>query len=200
MENLENNIPSIPQEHSEDADQILTQEKPLSVEAAFREESREKLEGAHEEVLVPVVNTIEKPKGSKVLEKDSIVLDRLNTVGDIFGAIEKGFPKESSKGTFNFPHPQYWVGPRFLATWVIPLALFKRLRNFFQALYKITPPYKPADFSINKAETIYTSTQKALKGNGAMRFFGARFLAIWVLPLGITAIFIQYLLVTPLIN
>ena len=200
MENLENNIPSICEEGNEDADQKKNQETPLSAEAAFREDSREKLEGDNKEGVVPLVNTIEKPKGNKVLEKDSIVLDRLNTLGDIFRTIEKGFPKESSKANFNFPHPQYWVGPRFLATWVIPLALFKRLRNFFQSLYKITTPYKTSEFSINKAETIYTSTQKALKGNGAMRFFGARFLAVWVLPLGITAIFILYLLVIPLIN
>ena len=200
MENLENNIPSIGEERDEDTDQIKSQETPLSVEVAFREDSSEKLEGTNKEEVVPLVNTIEKPKGNEVQEKDSIVLDRLNTVGDIFRAIETGFPKESSKSNFNFPHPQYWVGPRFLATWVLPLALFKRLRNIFQALYKITTPYKPSDFSVNKAETIYTSTQKALKANGAMRFFGARFLAIWVLPLGITAIFIQYLLVEPLIN
>ena len=200
MENLEESIPSISEEGVEDTDQVKKQEKLLSVEAAFSEESLEKLELANKEKAVPLVSAIEKPKDSTLLERDSIVLDRLNTVGDIFRAIETGFPKESSKSNFNFPHPQYWVGPRFLATWVLPLALFKRLRNIFQALYKITTPYKPSDFSVNKAETIYTSTQKALKANGAMRFFGARFLAIWVLPLGITAIFIQYLLVEPLIN
>ena len=118
----------------------------------------------------------------------------------MFNAIEQGFPKENSNANLNFPHPQYWIWPRFMATWVLPLFLLKKTRGFLKALYKITTPYKESNFSVNKAETIYTSTQKALRGNSSMRFFGARFMAIWVLPLGITAIFIQYLLVNPLLN
>ncbi len=61
-------------------------------------------------------------------------------------------------------------------------------------------PYKQSNYTIKKSETIYTSTQKALDGSHPMRFFGARFINIWVLPLAITGIFMQYLFVGPLIG
>ena len=198
MENLDNNVSSISPD--EDVDTMQTKELQSSVEKAFLVKSSEKIEQKNEEQLISAARQIKKPEEYKGIIPGGIKLDKFNTVGAIYSAIEEGFPKETSKAKLNFPHPQYWIGPRFLATWVFPLVLIKKTRDLLKVLYKITTPYQQSNFSVNKAETIYTATQKALRGNSSMRFFGARFMAIWVFPLGITAIFIQYLLINPLLD
>ena len=200
MKDLESNASSIPQEDIEETITIQNTKQPSIVEAAYIPESSEAVQQPNEKDLVPTNNMIEKPKNNKVIESEAIVLDQLNSFSEIFNAIEEGFPQESDKKQFNFPHPKHWIGPRFLATWVLPIALIQKVRKITRELYKISTPHKVSDFTIDKAETVYTSTKKALGKTDSMRFFGARFLAIWVLPLGITGIFIQYLLVTPLIN
>ena len=198
MESLENNESSI--SPGEDVDTMQTKELQSSVEKAFLVKSYEKTEQKNEEELISTPRLIEKTEEYKEIVSEEIELDKFNTVGEIYNAIEDGFPKENSNSKLNFPHPQYWIGPRFLATWVFPLILIKKTISLLKVLYKITTPYQQSNFSINKAETIYTSTQKALRGKSSMRFFGARFIAIWVFPLGITAIFIQYLLVNPILE
>ena len=40
--------------------------------------------------------------------------------------------------------------------------------------------------------------RKAIDVTNPMRFFGARFITIWVLPLAITGIFMEYLFVSPI--
>ncbi len=199
MESLENNVSSISPD--EDVDTMQTKELQSSVEKAFLVKSSEKIEQKNEEELISATTrVIAKTEEYKEIVAEGIELDKLNTFGAIYSSIEKGFPKKDSNANLNFPHPQYWVGPRFLATWVFPLVLIKKTRDLLKVLYKIITPYQQSNFSINKAETIYTSTQKALRGKSSMRFFGARFIAIWVFPLGITAIFIQYLLVNPILE
>ena len=188
MENLDNNVSSISPD--EDVDTMQTKEL----------QSYKEIEQKNEEQLISTARPIEKPEEYKEIVSEGIELDKFNTFGAMFNAIEKGFPKENSNANLNFPHPQYWIGPRFLATWVFPLILIKKTRSLLKVLYKITTPYQQSNFSVNKAETIYTSTQKALRGKSSMRFIGARFIAIWVFPLGITAIFIQYLLINPLLD
>jgi len=198
MGNLENNASSISPD--EDVDTMQTKELQSSIEKSFLVQSSKEIEQKNEEQLISAARPIKKPEKYKEIVSEEIELDKLNTVGAIYSFIEKGFPRKNSNAKLNFPHPQYWIGPRFLATWVFPLVLIKKTRVLVKALYKITTPYQQSNFSVNKAETIYTLTQKALRGNSSMRFFGARFMAIWVFPLGITAIFIQYLLVNPLID
>ncbi len=198
MENLENNVSSTSPD--EDLDTMQTTELQSSVDKAFLVKTSEKIEQKNQEKLISEAKLIEKPEEYKEIVSEGIDLDKLNTVGDIYSAIEEGFPKKNSNSKLNFPHPQYWIGPRFMATWVFPLILIKKIRDLLKVLYKITTPYQESNFSVNKAETIYTSTQKALRGKSSMRFFGARFMAIWVFPLGLTAIFIQYLLVNPLLD
>ncbi len=200
MKNHQNNESSIPQEDIKETVNIKDTKKSSIVEAAYISEPYEAVQQPNEKGLVPTTNLIEKSKNNKAVENETIVLDKLNSFSAIFNAIEEGFPPESDKKQFNFPHPKHWIGPRYLATWVLPIALLKKVRGITKELYKISTPHQTSDFTVHKAETIYTSTQKALGKTDSMRFFGARFLAIWVLPLGITAIFIQYLLVNPLIN
>tara|TARA_Y100001968_G_C19104016_1_gene593962 strand:- start:395 stop:688 length:294 start_codon:yes stop_codon:yes gene_type:complete len=71
---------------------------------------------------------------------------------------------------------------------------------------------KPADFEVqvstaqlkNEASP-YTALTDSLKGgvgNGQkqIRFFGPRFLAIWVMPIAITGILMEFLFISPLRN
>ena len=200
MKNYQTNESSIPQEDIEETVDIQNTKQSSIVDAAYISDSYEAVQQTNEKDLVSTTNLIEESKNNKAVENKTIVLDQLNSFSTIFKAIEEGFPQESDKEQFNFPHPKHWIGPRYLATWVLPIALLKKVRGITRELYKISTPHQTSDFTVHKAETIYTSTQKALGKTDFMRFFGARFLAIWVLPLGITAIFIQYLLVNPLIN
>ncbi|AAQ00537.1 MULTISPECIES: hypothetical protein [Prochlorococcus] len=195
MENLDNNIPNS-QETAGEGDPISSQAKSSSIKAAYEATS---IESNHPETQNDSLTETEnssKAEASKVLEKKPIVLKEINNQ-DIFTSIEKGFPKQESKIEYAFPHPRYWIGPRFMAIWVLPIIVIKKINDLANRLNPVRP-YEKLDFSVTKADTIYTSTKQSLEGNGSMRFFGARFLAIWVLPLAITGIFMEYLFVAPL--
>ncbi len=196
MEDQVNSMSSLLKEEGQNIDNVQPKEQNLALGVELTPKSDE----VEKEERIQIDKRGEQFRTNSKLEEDSIILDQSNTLEGIFSSIEEGFPKEKPSERFIFPHPKYWLGSRYLAIWVLPLFLIKNLRTFLQELYKISTPYQPSVFSINKAETIYTSTKKVLKGDESMRFFGARFLAIWVLPLGATDIFIQYLLVNPLIN
>ena len=118
-------------------------------------------------------------------------------VHEIFKAIEEGFPKESTNKQYIFPHPRYWIGPRFMALWALPILLIKSFSNLIRSSNPVKP-YQELDYTINKSETIYTSTKKAIDGSNSIRFFGVRFKTIWVLPLAITGIIMEYLFISPL--
>ena len=47
-------------------------------------------------------------------------------------------------------------------------------------------------------ETIWTAVHRAFEGTSPMRFFGIRFLAVWVFPTALTGFVIELLLVNPL--
>ncbi len=137
-------------------------------------------------------------KESEVEVKNEIIIEEeSNKLATIFEAIEEGFSTNISSTQFDFPHPRNWVGPRFMAIWVIPIFLIKITLKVKSSLNPIRP-YKDSKYFITKSETIYTSTKNALEDYGSMRFFGARFLTIWVLPLAITGIFMEYLFVSPI--
>ena len=104
----------------------------------------------------------------------------------IFAAIEDGFTKAKNPSEdYAFPHPRHWIGPRYMAIWTIPIFAIKKLISLIRASNPIRP-YRESNYLVTKSETIYTSTQKALSDSGSMRFFGARFLTIWVLQLAVT--------------
>ena len=116
---------------------------------------------------------------------------------NIFTAIEGGFENQELSTQFAFPHPKNWVGPRFMSLWVIPIFLIKKIIQLKDFANPIRP-YSESNYSIGHSETIYTSSRKAFEGSSSMRFFGARFLTIWVLPFAITGIFMEYLFVSPM--
>ena len=84
-----------------------------------------------------------------------------------------------------------------MAIWAVPILAIRKVRDFFVAANPVKP-YSESDYTVVKAETIYTSTRNALEGQHSIRFFGPRFLVIWVLPFAITGIVIDYLFIYPL--
>ena len=126
------------------------------------------------------------------LEED--VVKRFET---LFTAIEDAFPENKKIKEYAFPHPRNWIGPRFMAIWALPIVILKRLIDIFISSNPVRP-YEERNYSIKKTETVYTSAKEAFNGNKPIRFFGPRFMAIWVLPLGITGILMEFLFVSPL--
>ena len=62
-------------------------------------------------------------------------------------------------------------------------------------------PYSGAEedsYVVKDTETVYTMTKDAFSGKGAMKFFGIRFMSIWVFPMAITGIVMEFLFVGPL--
>ena len=99
---------------------LKKEETSLLVETAFAAESK----------TVPEESELQEklPDGSntaKNLSPKSNSIKREPSLHDIFRAIEEGFPKESSKIEYVFPHPRYWIGPRFMAFWALPIVLIK---------------------------------------------------------------------------
>ena len=173
------------------------EENSLLVEKAFDAESTmvKKEEGLHKkapELADKATLSIEKSMNPK-----KTYLKKETNVDDIFRAIEAGFPKESTNKQYIFPHPRYWIGPRFMALWALPILLIKSFSNLIRSSNPVKP-YQELHYTINKSETIYTSTKKAIDGSNSMRFFGVRFITIWVLPLAITGIIMEYLFISPL--
>ena len=121
---------------------------------------------------------------------------RLN-IEDIFTTIERTLPKEESLKDSLFPHPRNWLGARFLSIWVLPIIIINKIRKLISSLNPIRE-YSEEIYSIKKSETIYTASKEVFQGNSPMRFFGARFLTIWVLPLAITGAVMEFLFISPI--
>ncbi len=172
-------------------------ESSLLVEKAFAKESTTIKEETELSKKVPELAEKGTSSIDKALNSKKASIQNKVDIDYIFKVIEEGFPKESTKVQYIFPHPRYWLGPRFLALWALPILLIKSLSNLIKSSNPIKP-YQELDYTVKKSETIYTSTKKALDGSNSMRFFGARFITIWILPLAITGIFMEYLFVSPL--
>ena len=66
---------------------------------------------------------------------------------------------------------------------------------------EIVQPYDHSTtetYLIKGTETVYTSTKNVFQGQEKMRFFGFRFMSIWVFPMAITGAFMEFLFVGPL--
>ncbi len=169
-------------------------------------EKKKETASAATSVELTVSKKEDKENNTKKKEEKNLVLNsniegqfqsKVNTE-TIFQAIEDGFPKVSkSSSEYAFPHPRYWIGPRYMAIWSIPIFAITKTRELLKASNPIRP-YSESNYSVKKYETIHTSTQEALSNSGSMRFFGARFLTIWVLPLAFTGTVMEFLFISPM--
>ena len=120
---------------------------------------------------------------------------------DIYKDLESGMPDNKSIKEYALPNARQWLGGRFVAVWVLPIYLIKRISRF-AANSAFVKPYSPSDTgpSYKKPETLYTSLKSVFKGKDHLRFFDHRFIGIWVLPIAITGIIFEILLIAPTNN
>ena len=87
--------------------------------------------------------------------------------------------------------------PVFFVTWGFYLVTLAKVLRHIKNQLSVRSSQKE-DFIVNGPETLYTASAKAIQRSMPIRFFGIRFIAIWVLPLFITGTVMEFLFVSPL--
>jgi len=94
------------------------------------------------------------------------------------------------------------ISKRDFALWVIPILAINKIRRFTSInASAVIKPYehtKSDPYVIKGNETVYTNTKNVFQGKEKMRFFGFRFMSIWVFPMAVTGAFMEFLFVGPL--
>ena len=123
------------------------------------------------------------------------------TLENIYADLESGMPENKSIKEYALPNARQWLGARFIAIWVLPIFLIKKISKFY-ASSAFIKPYSPSKTgpSYNQPETLYTSLKNVFKGNDHIRFFDHRFIGVWVLPIALTGIVFEILLIAPTNN
>ena len=122
-------------------------------------------------------------------------MNKMNEAEYVYSLIESAIP-----GKDGFRKN---IGKRDFALWVLPIVAINSIRRFTSKKTRdIVRPYKEIEKSdkylIKGTETVYTSTKNVFDGKETMRFFGFRFMSIWVFPMAITGAFMEFLFVGPL--
>ena len=123
------------------------------------------------------------------------------TLENIYADLESGIPENKSIKKYALPNARQWLGARFVAIWVLPIFFIKKISKFY-ASSAFIKPYSPSKTgpSYNQPETLYTSLKNVFKGNDHIRFFDHRFIGVWVLPIALTGIVFEILLIAPTNN
>ena len=123
------------------------------------------------------------------------------TLENIYADLESGMPENKSIKEYSLPNARQWLGGRFVAIWVLPIFFINKISKFY-ASSAFIKPYSPSKTgpSYNQPETLYTSLKNVFKGNDHLRFFDHRFIGIWVLPIALTGIIFEILLIAPTNN
>ena len=124
-----------------------------------------------------------------------------NTLENIYMDLESGIPENKSIKEYSLPNARQWLGARFFAIWVLPIFFINKISKFYSSSAFIKP-YSPSNTgpSYKQPETLYTSLKNVFKGNDHLRFFDHRFIGIWVLPIALTGIVFEILLIAPINN
>ena len=120
---------------------------------------------------------------------------------NIYKDLESGMPENKSIKEYALPNARQWLGGRFVAVWVLPIYFLRKIAKFY-ASASFVKPYAPAENSpsYNQPQTLYTALRNVFKGEDHLRFFDHRFIGIWVLPIAITGIIFEILLIAPTNN
>ena len=118
------------------------------------------------------------------------------TLENIYKYLESGMPENKSIKEYSLPNARQWLGGRFVAIWVLPIFFINKISKFY-ASSAFIKPYSPSRTgpSYKQPETLYTSLKNVFKGNDHLRFFDHRFICIWVLPIALTGIIFEILLI-----
>ena len=120
---------------------------------------------------------------------------------NIYKDLESGVPENKSIKEYALPNPRQWLGGRFFALWVLPIYFLRKIAKF-SASSSFIKPYAPSKNSpsYNQPETLFTALRNVFKGEDHLRFFDHRFIGIWVLPIALTGIVFEILLIAPTNN
>ena len=120
---------------------------------------------------------------------------------DIYKDLESAIPENKSIKEYALPNARQWLGGRFIAVWVLPIYFLRKIAKF-SASSSFIKPYAPAENSpsYKQPQTLYTALRNLFKGEDHLRFFDHRFIGIWVLPIAITGIIFEILLIAPTNN
>ena len=124
-----------------------------------------------------------------------------STLENIYRNLESGMPENKSIKEYALPNARQWLGGRFIAIWVLPIYLIRKIAKF-AALSAFIKPYSPIKSgpSYKQPETLHTALKGVFKGEDHLRFFDHRFIAIWVLPIALTGIIFEILFISPTKN
>ena len=120
---------------------------------------------------------------------------------NIYKDLESGVPENKSIKEYALPNARQWLGGRFVAVWVLPIYILRKISSF-TASSSFVKPYSPSENgpSYKQPETLYTALRNVFNGEDHLRFFDHRFIGIWVLPIAITGIVFEILLIAPTNN
>ena len=126
---------------------------------------------------------------------------KVSSLENIYKNLESGMPENKSIKENALPHARQWLGGRYVALWVLPIYLIKKIAKF-AASSTFIKPYSPIKNgpSYKRQETLYTSLKGVFKGEDNLRFFDHRFIAICVLPIALTGIVFEILFISPTKN
>ena len=124
-----------------------------------------------------------------------------STLEKIYKNLESGMPENKSIKEFALPNARQWLGGRFVAIWVLPIYFLREISKF-SASSSFVKPYSPSKNgpSYKQPETLFTALRNVFKGEDHLRFFDHRFIGIWVLPIAVTGIVFEILLIAPTNN
>ena len=119
----------------------------------------------------------------------------------IYKDLESGIPENKSIKEYALPNARQWLGGRFVAIWVLPIYFIRKISKFY-ASSAFVRPYSPSTTapSYKQPETLHTALKSVFKGKDHLRFFDHRFIGIWVLPIALTGIIFEILLIAPTNN
>ncbi len=126
---------------------------------------------------------------------------KVSSLENIYKNLESGMPENKSIKDYALPNARQWLGGRYVALWVLPIYLIRKIAKF-AASSMFIKPYSPIKNgpSYKKPETLYTSLKAVFKGEDHLRFFDHRFIAIWVLPIALTGIVFEIFFISPTNN
>ena len=128
-------------------------------------------------------------------------LNKKDTLENIYRDLESGMPENKSIKEYALPNARQWLGGRFVAIWVLPIYFIRKFA-MFSSSSAFVKPYSPSENgpSYKQPETLFTALRNVFKGEDHLRFFDHRFIGIWVLPIAITGIVFEILLIAPTNN
>ena len=120
---------------------------------------------------------------------------------NIYKDLESGVPENKSIKEYALPNARQWLGGRFVAVWVLPIYILRKIATF-SASSSFVKPYSASENgpSYKQPETLFTALRNVFNGEDHLRFFDHRFIGIWVLPIAITGIVFEILLIAPTKN